>query len=75
MLKNSDGSSNLAIDPGAPQSITAGMTAQAVTGPSSTIDGGSLKLNGVDGCRSYRLITNPNLAIDGNGTRPNSPVP
>ena len=31
------------------------MTAQAATGPSSTIDGGSLKLNGADGCRSYRL--------------------
>ena len=51
------------------------MTAQAATGPSSTIDGGSLKLNGAEGRRSHRLTTNPNFAIDGNGTRPNSPVP
>jgi hypothetical protein len=63
------------MDPSAPKTITGGMIAQAATGQSSTINGGTLKLNGVDRCRSYRLPTSPNFAIDGNGTRPISTVP
>ena len=51
------------------------MIAPAATGQSSTIDGATLKLNGVVGCRSYRLTTSPKYAIDGNGTRPILTVP
>jgi hypothetical protein len=63
------------MDPSAPKTITGGMIAQAVSGHSSMIDGATLKINGVDRCRSYRLTTSPKYAIDGNGTRPISTVP
>jgi hypothetical protein len=57
LLKNSHRSPRLVIDPSAPKTITGGMIAQAATGQSSTINGGTLKLNAVDRCRSYRLTT------------------
>jgi hypothetical protein len=63
------------VEPSAPKAITGGMIAPAATGQSNTIDSAPLKLNGVVGCRSYRLTTSPKYAIDGNGTRPILTVP
>ena len=67
--------SHLLVEPSAPKAITGGMIAPAATGQSSTIDGATLKLNGLVGCRSSRLTTSPNYTIDGNGTRPLLTVP